>query len=153
MGEIAEKPFWQRPLDSLSRDEWEALCDGCGKCCLNKLEDEDTGEYYFTNVACKLLDLETARCSNYRGRLAYVPDCVRLTVRSVLTLPWLPETCAYKLRAAGKPLPGWHYLVSGDRETIHREGMSVAGKAISEVEVGNLEDHIIWPHRGDDGDA
>ena len=142
--------FWERPIDTLTRDEWEALCDGCGKCCLNKLEDEDTGEFYHTNVACRLLDLETARCSDYRNRRARVPDCIRLTRLSVLTIPWLPETCAYRLRADGEPLPNWHYLICGDRDAVHRAGMSVAGKAVSEDFAGPLEHHIIWP--GDEPD-
>ena len=109
-------PFWERPLASLNRAEWEALCDGCGKCCLHKVEDEDTGAIYQTNVACKLLDLNTARCADYANRRAQVPDCVRLTARIVDDVPWLPATCAYRLRAEGKPLPDWHYLVCGDRD-------------------------------------
>ena len=146
MGEV--RPFWERPLASLSREEWEALCDGCGKCCLHKVEDEDTGRIWPTNVACKLLDLKTGRCSDYRNRRAHVPDCLRLTPRLAAEIEWLPDSCAYRLRAAGKPLPAWHYLVSGDRERVHREGHSVIGKAISETIAGPLEHHIVW-----DGDA
>ena len=93
--------FWDKPLDALNREEWEALCDGCGKCCLHKLEDEDTGDVWRTNVACRLLDLTTARCADYRHRKAMVPDCLRLTPRLVKQVPWLPETCAYRLRADG----------------------------------------------------
>ena len=137
--------FWERPLDSLNRREWEALCDGCGKCCLHKLEDEDTGDFYETNVACKLLDLKTARCGNYANRRMFVPDCVRLTPAKALELPWLPATCAYRLRADGQPLPGWHYLLSGDRDAVHHAGASVVGKAISEEFAGPLEHHIVWP--------
>ena len=135
--------FWERPLETLDRAQWEALCDGCGKCCLHKVEDEDTGRIYPTNVACRLLDRETAQCSNYRHRRALVPDCLRLTPAKLRTIEWLPTTCAYKLRAAGAPLPDWHYLVSGDREAIHRAGMSVRGKTISEALAGDLENHIV----------
>ena len=137
--------FWERPVEALNQRDWEALCDGCGKCCLHKLEDEDTGDFYMTNVACKLLDLKTARCRDYRGRRAIVPDCVRLTPRLAASLPWLPDSCAYRLRAEGLPLPDWHYLISGDRDAVHRAGASMVGKAISEVIAGPLEQHIIWP--------
>jgi len=140
--------FWERPIESLSREQWEALCDGCGKCCLHKVEDEDTGAIYPTNVACKLLDLKTAQCRDYRNRKIYVPDCLRLTPRLAAELAWLPDSCAYRLRADGRPLPAWHHLISGDREAVHRAGMSVAGKAISETVAGPLENHIVW----DDGD-
>ncbi|MBS0254653.1 MAG: YcgN family cysteine cluster protein [Proteobacteria bacterium] len=145
MGEVgpgAERPFWERPLDSLSRDEWEALCDGCGKCCLAKLEDEDTGEIWLTNVACRLLDRRTARCGDYRNRRALVPDCLRLTPKLAERINWLPDSCAYRLRARGEPLPAWHHLVSGDPTAIHRAGQSVAGKVISERDAGPLEQHL-----------
>jgi uncharacterized cysteine cluster protein YcgN (CxxCxxCC family) len=105
MGEVN---FWEQPLETLDRAQWEALCDGCGKCCLHKVEDADTGRIYPTNVACRLLDRETARCSNYRHRRALVPDCLRLTPAKLKTIEWLPTSCAYKLRAEGKPLPNWH---------------------------------------------
>ncbi|HZV57912.1 MAG TPA: YcgN family cysteine cluster protein, partial [Sphingobium sp.] len=95
--------FWEQPLETLDRAQWEALCDGCGKCCLHKVEDAETGRVYATNVACRLLDRETARCSNYRHRRAFVPDCLRLTPAKLRTIEWLPQTCAYKLRAEGKP--------------------------------------------------
>ena len=144
MGAVTEEtPFWETPLESLDRAQWEALCDGCGKCCLNKVEDDDTGHIYPTNVACRLLDLETARCSDYRRRRAYVPDCVRMTPAKMDQYPWLPSSCAYVLRANDKPLPGWHYLISGDRESVHNAGMSVKGRAISEIDAGELENHII----------
>ena len=142
MGEMTS-PFWERPLQSLDRGEWEALCDGCGKCCLHKVEDEVTGEFHATNVACRLLDTHSARCTNYRMRKALVPDCIRLTLNQVDKLEWLPLTCAYRLRAAGKPLPEWHYLVCGDREAVHRAGISVRGWTVSEDEVGDLEHHLI----------
>jgi len=150
MGEIASAPnFWDRPLESLNRSEWEALCDGCGQCCLHKVEDEDTGEIYRTNVACKLLDLETARCSDYRHRRAFVPDCLRLTARNAASLDWLPDTCAYRLRADGEPLPDWHYLICGDRDAVHRAGISVIGKVVNENEAGPLEHHIVWQGEDD----
>ena len=156
MGEVTRR-FWELPLDSLSRTEWEALCDGCGKCCLHKLEDEDTGAFYDTNVACKLLNLQTARCNDYRGRKRIVPDCVRLTPHLAAQLPWLPDTCAYRLRANDEPLPAWHYLVSGDRDAVHRAGESVIGKAISETVAGPLDQHVVLPRGmvidyGDDDD-
>ncbi len=135
--------FWEKPLGELSRAEWEALCDGCGKCCLHKIEDEETGRIYGTNVACKLLDRHSCRCTNYRGRKAFVPDCVRLTADQVSKLEWLPSTCAYRLRGEGKPLPEWHYLVSGSRETVHEAGISVRGWTVSEGEAGDLEHHLI----------
>ena len=143
-------PFWQRPLATLSREEWEALCDGCGKCCLHKVEDEDSGRVYLTNVACRLLDLSTARCADYRHRRALVPDCVRLTPRLAATLPWLPDSCAYRLRAQDKPLPDWHPLRTGDPASVRNAGASVIGRAISEVLAGPLEQHIVWPTPEDD---
>ena len=135
--------FWELPLGTLDRDEWEALCDGCGKCCIHKLEDEETGELLPTNVACRLLDRRSCRCSNYRMRRAFVPDCVRLTADNVGGIDWLPSTCAYKLRAEGKPLFDWHHLISGSRETIHEAGISVRGWTISEDEAGELEHHLV----------
>ena len=143
MGEVDR--FWERPVETLDRAQWEALCDGCGQCCLHKLEDADTGEVYPTNVACRLLDLGTARCADYRHRKAMVPDCLRLTPKLAAQLEWLPETCAYKLRADGLPLPDWHYLISGDRNAVHRAGVSVVGRAVSETVAGPLEDHVILP--------
>ncbi len=161
MGAVkAETPFWEQPLDTLSREHWEALCDGCGQCCLHKLEDEDTGEIHFTNVACRLLDVATARCKDYRNRLAHVPDCLRLTPGKIAQYEWLPATCAYRLRADGEPLPDWHYLISGDREAVHRAGASVAGRVVSEDRAGPIEQHILtreanWSAAspGEDGDA
>ena len=150
MGELRER-FWERPLGELNRAEWEALCDGCGKCCLHKIEDADTGEISDTNVACKLLDTQTARCSDYRNRKAFVPDCLRLTLRIVEDVSWLPSTCAYRLRAAGRPLPGWHYLICGDREAVQRVGVSVAGRVVNEQEAGPLEHHIVEWNAPDPG--
>jgi uncharacterized cysteine cluster protein YcgN (CxxCxxCC family) len=135
--------FWEKPLGQLNRAEWESLCDGCGKCCLHKVEDEDTGRIYATNVACRLLDRETAQCTNYRQRRAFVPDCMRLTPAALDRIEWLPSSCAYKLRAAGEPLPEWHYLISGDRDAVHRAGKSIRGWTISESLAGDLENHIV----------
>ena len=135
--------FWELPIKSLDREEWEALCDGCGKCCLHKLEDDQTGELHATNVACRLLDRTSCRCSNYKLRKIFVPDCVRLDPNSLGKIPWLPSTCAYRLRADDEPLREWHYLISGDRETVHEAGMSVRGWTISEDEAGDLEHHLI----------
>ena len=142
MGQLRAR-FWELPLAALDRAEWEALCDGCGRCCLHKLEDEDTGEIAHTNVACKLLDTETARCRDYRHRKAHVPDCLRLTLKLVGTVPWLPETCAYRRRAEGKPLPEWHYLISGSRDTVHEAGQSTRGWTVSEEDAGELEYHVV----------
>ncbi len=146
MSELRER-FWERySLRELRRAEWEALCDGCGKCCLHKLEDEETGRIYRTNVACRLLDRESGRCSDYRNRRAFVPDCVQLRPELVRQLDWLPGTCAYRRVDEGKPLPAWHYLVSGDREAVHEVGASVRGWTISEVDASaDLEHHIIDP--------
>lgn len=136
--------FWEDlPLAALDRAQWEALCDGCGKCCLHKLEDEETGEVYPTNVACRLLDRRSARCSDYRHRHAHVPDCIRLSPQNLDGMAWLPRSCAYVLRANNQPLPDWHYLVTGDPDSIHRAGASVRGWTISEVDAGDLEHHIL----------
>ena len=134
--------FWELPLERLDRAQWEQLCDGCGKCCLHKLEDEDTGELLPTNVACRLLDRRTGFCSDYRNRRTYVPECVRLTNGNVRGIEWLPSTCAYRLRAAGEPLPQWHHLLTGDRESVHRAGQSVRGWTVNEDDVGDLELHL-----------
>ena len=136
--------FWEeKPLAKMTRDEWESLCDGCGKCCLHKLEDEETGEVFPTNVACRLLDRRNARCKDYRNRKSFVPDCVRLTPAVLGTIDWLPSTCAYRLVADGQPLPEWHHLVSGSPETVHEAGISVRGWTVSEDEAGELEYHLV----------
>ncbi len=128
--------FWTLPLNRLTPPEWEALCDGCGKCCLNKLEYEDTGELEFTSVSCRLLDGETCRCMKYETRRDYVPECVQLTPKSISEIAyWMPRTCAYRLRFDGQDLPDWHYLISGSRETVHTAGMSVRGWVVSETVV------------------
>ncbi|MDM7459016.1 MAG: YcgN family cysteine cluster protein [Paracoccus sp. (in: a-proteobacteria)] len=138
--------FWELPLEALTRKEWEALCDSCGKCCLNKIEFEDTEELAFTRVACKLLDGQSCRCTSYANRHDFVPDCVVLTPEKLTQIAWwLPATCAYRLRAEGKPLYDWHYLISGDPEAVHRAGASVRGWTVSEVTVKeeDWEDYII----------
>ena len=134
-----------RPLDELDDAEWEALCDGCGKCCLHKLEDARSGEIDYTAVSCRLLDETTCRCRDYANRAVRVPDCVELRGADPEALSWLPATCAYRLRADGQPLPAWHYLICGDREAVHRAGMSVRGRAISErhVHPDDFEEHLI----------
>lgn len=138
--------FWELPLEALDRQEWEALCDGCGKCCLNKIEFADTGELAFTRVACKLLDGDTCRCSSYENRHQYVPECIVLDPEMLADISWwLPGTCAYRLRAEGKPLHDWHHLISGDPEAVHVAGQSVQGWTVNELDVPeeDWEDHII----------
>ena len=142
MGALRER-FWERPLAELDRPEWEALCDGCGRCCLHKMEDEDTGRIEETNVACRLLDCASATCRDYPNRKSFVPDCLRLTLKIVDSVPWLPSTCAYRRRAEGRPLPDWHYLLSGDPEAVIRAGVSVAGRVVSEIDAGPLEHHVV----------
>ena len=145
---MSDQPFWRRKrLAEMTRDEWESLCDGCGKCCLLKLEDEDSGEIEHTDVACHLLDLGTCRCGNYPKRKQIVPDCVILTPKAIEELRWMPTTCAYRLLNEGKDLPAWHPLISGDQASVTRAGISVKGRVVSETEVedADLEDHIvIW---------
>jgi uncharacterized cysteine cluster protein YcgN (CxxCxxCC family) len=138
-------PFWKsKALSQMSRKEWESLCDGCGRCCLNKLEDEDTGNFLYTRAACKLLDLKTCQCSDYPNRAVRVPDCVSLTPKNVGELGWLPKTCAYRLLDEGKSLAWWHPLVSGRPETVAEAGIMVTGEAYSEdgISVEQLVDHL-----------
>ncbi len=140
----ADKDFWRRKkLAAMTRNEWESLCDGCARCCLEKLEDEDTGEISYTEVACRLLDLETCRCKDYANRLRYVPDCISLRAGNVAKLKWIPPTCAYRLLAEGRELPEWHRLVCGDGEAVHRTGVSVRGRAVPQALAGDLEDHVV----------
>ena len=147
-------PFWkQKSLKELSVDEWESLCDGCGKCCLHKLEDEDTAEIFYTDVACSLLDIGKCRCTNYHNRTLLIHDCVKLTAANLCNIPWLPATCAYRLIDEGKDLYWWHPLVSGDPETVHQAGISVRNRAIDEPKARNLESHIVsWPNDASETD-
>jgi uncharacterized protein len=144
-----DEPFWRRKrLADMSAAEWESLCDGCGRCCLNKLEDENTGEIFWTDVACRLLDGQSCRCRDYEKRLAAVPDCVQLTPENIDTLVWLPPTCAYKLVHEGRDLYWWHPLVSGDPESVHAAGISVRGRTVSETDfpVETFEARVVkWP--------
>ena len=140
---MSTERFWEKPIEALDRGEWEKLCDGCGKCCLHKIEDAITGAVQPTNVACRLLDRHSCRCSSYKTRRAFVPDCVRLTAANVDRYQWLPTTCAYRLRAEGRPLPDWHPLLTGDPESVHRAGVSVRGWTVSEDEAGDLEHHLV----------
>jgi uncharacterized cysteine cluster protein YcgN (CxxCxxCC family) len=139
--------FWERKkLDKLTREEWESLCDGCGKCCLNKLEDEDSGVVALTRVACRLLDDATCRCAHYENRHQFVPDCIVMTPENIAShLYWLPQTCAYRLLYEGAPLPGWHPLITGDPNSVHRAGASVQHCTVSEFDISEeeWEDHII----------
>jgi uncharacterized cysteine cluster protein YcgN (CxxCxxCC family) len=141
------KQFWETvPLAKMSPEEWEALCDGCGRCCLNKLEDPDTGEVALTRVACRLLDNETCQCGQYDIRKTLVPECIVLTPNTIKDVAyWLPNTCAYKLLSDGKPLYDWHPLISGTADTVHGAGVSVQGWTVPEFEVPEeeWEDHII----------
>ena len=143
----SEVPFWKRKkLTEMSLDEWESLCDGCAKCCLHKLEDPDDGKISYTNVACRLLDTKSCRCTNYVERTVMVPDCVELMPRNVAHLKWLPVTCAYRLVHEGKDLAWWHPLVSGDPDTVHTAGISARGRVVSERDAGDIEDYIVeWP--------
>ncbi|MPV85394.1 YcgN family cysteine cluster protein [Ostreibacterium oceani] len=137
------KTFWNTtPLNVLSEAEWEALCDGCGKCCLHKLEDEDDATVYYTDVACHLLDLQQCRCSDYANRHINVPDCIAFNYDDIPNMPWLPDTCAYRLRYYGEPLYDWHYLISGDRQTVHQANESIRDFAV--LDSGqDLVEHVL----------
>jgi uncharacterized cysteine cluster protein YcgN (CxxCxxCC family) len=144
-----ERPFWEvTPLAAMSRAQWEALCDGCGLCCLHKVEDDATGEVFYTDVACRHLDRHACRCTCYPERTTEDAGCVALTPEGAARWTWLPETCAYRRVAEGRPLEWWHPLVSGDPETVHRAGISLRGRAVVEEKVADeaLSDHIVdWP--------
>jgi len=139
-----QDPFWQKkPLDKLTREEWESLCDHCAKCCLHKIEDIDTREIYFTNVCCRYLDQQNCSCTQYIDRSTLVPDCVTLTPGDLEEPYWLPDTCAYRLVAEKKPLPKWHPLVSGKPDSVIRAGQQVCGRVVCETEADELEQHLI----------
>ena len=143
----APPPFWKtKTLAEMTGEEWESLCDGCGRCCLHKLRYEESGALGYTNVACRLLDLETARCGDYANRRRKVPDCVHLTPADLVEIDWLPPSCGYRRVAEGKDLAWWHPLVSGDPASVHEAGISVRGRVISERKAGPLEHHLVeWP--------
>jgi uncharacterized cysteine cluster protein YcgN (CxxCxxCC family) len=137
-----QKPFWQhKQLEEMSHSEWEQLCDGCGRCCMLKLEDEDTEEVFLTRVSCKLLDIGKCNCTDYLRRHEKVPDCLELTPAMVRELKWLPDTCAYRLIDHGEELAWWHPLVSGDPATVHEAGISVRDWALTETPLRNAELH------------
>jgi uncharacterized protein len=144
MAAVAE--WWQaKALAELDPQQWEALCDGCARCCLHKLEDEDDGEVFYTRVRCRHLNEKSCRCSDYPNRFVLVPNCIRLEPGNVRELDWLPSTCAYRLRARGEPLADWHPLVSGSADSVHRAGVSIRGRSISDeyVHPDGFEEHII----------
>lgn len=136
--------FWKtKKLAEMTTEEWESLCDNCGKCCLHKLEDEDTGRIVFTRVACNLIDLNSCRCTRYSERTQLVPDCLNLKQQSFTEYHWLPSTCAYRLLNEDKALPSWHPLLTGNSKSVNNAGVSIRSYAIKESEVDDLEDHII----------
>lgn len=140
-------PFWKTtPLADMTTEQWESLCDGCGRCCLHKLRDDDTEELHYTSVACRLLDVKTCQCTDYPKRHRKVQDCVTLTPAMIPDLDWLPPDCAYKRLSDGLDLPAWHPLITGDPNTVITSGASAAGRCISERRAGALEDYIVdWP--------
>jgi len=139
--------WWEKPLEKLSDGEWEQLCDGCGLCCMHKFVDEDSGEMLYTDVACRLFDANSCRCTDYLRRSEQVPDCMRIRHFTAEQFGWLPESCAYRLRLEGKPLLDWHPLISGDADSVHDAGISMQGRCVSETEVDedDLPMHIIDP--------
>ena len=143
-----EIPFWEKKtLSEMSSVEWDSLCDGCAKCCLHKIEDEDSGEIFYTKVTCNQLNLNSCRCKNFSERTVLVDDCIELTKEKLESLKWLPQSCAYRLLNEGKGLPWWHHLVSGDQNSVHAAGISVKDRCVSETDVVDFEDYIVtWPN-------
>lgn len=144
---MSAQPFWKvKSLKEMNKQEWESLCDGCARCCLHKLEDEDDGEVYYTDIHCRYLERNTCGCTVYESRNKKVPECIWLTPEQASSFKWLPDTCAYRLLAEGKDLYDWHPLVSGDKESVHRAEISIKNKGIADNKVPEREwqDHIIW---------
>ncbi len=140
----AQEQFWKyKPLEELNTEEWEALCDGCAKCCLHRLEDVETHEIYFTNVRCRLLDTELNQCTDYTNRSVRIPDCITITLKVLEDPYWLPTTCAYRLLAEDKGLPQWHPLVSGNPQTVFHSGHGISGRTVCEDEADDFTHHII----------
>ena len=138
------KYFWEtKSLNQMTKVEWESLCDGCGKCCLHKLEDIDTGEISVSNVSCSFLDQTSCKCKDYKNRNENVPDCIQLDLNNLKKLDWLPSTCAYRLIDEGESLHDWHHLISGSSETIHERGMSVRDCSVNESSLKNVEEYIL----------
>ena len=136
--------FWERfPLEALTAEEWEALCDGCARCCLHKVEDPRNGRVHYTNIACRLLDLETCRCRDYGHRHERVPDCLPLSPESLRESDWLPATCAYRCLAEGRALPAWHPLITGSADSVHQAGVSVRDLAVPEERAGSPLHHLL----------
>ena len=136
--------FWEtKKLSEMTIKEWESLCDGCAKCCLNKLEDEDSGEIFFTSAVCDLIDLDTCRCTQYAERTTLVPDCIDLKQHDFSEYTWLPATCAYRLLSNGKKLADWHPLISGTQESVKDAGVSICSFAMKESQIDDLQEHII----------
>ena len=145
---MAEKPFWQTvKLADMTAAQWEAVCDGCAKCCLVKLQDDDSGEIVFTDIVCNLLDQQSCRCTHYEERTKLVPDCVKLSKDNLDKIDFMPPSCAYRLLHEGKDLPQWHPLVSGRADSVVEAGMSVKGRVIAEMAFdGDSEDRVVdWP--------
>lgn len=138
------KHFWEtKSLNQMTKVEWESLCDGCGKCCLHKLEDIDTGEISVSNVSCSFLDQTSCKCKDYKNRNENVPDCIQLDLKNLKKLDWLPSTCAYRLIDEGESLHDWHHLISGSSETIHERGISVRDCSVNESSLKNVEEYIL----------
>ncbi len=143
---MTDRPFWEtKTLTQMTAAEWESLCDGCGRCCLVRFEDEETGEVIPTRISCRLLDTDTCACTNYPRRRRYVPDCIKLTPSAIEALTWMPTSCAYRRLHEGRGLAWWHPLVSGDLGSVARAGVSVAGKVVPETALADVEDALDFP--------